>query len=337
MKAKSIVAGIIIASIIFTGFTFLSPGDDKGKGNFYSTSLHATNRGIGFIYSKEHGGLERLTGITAEDLGCYKSKCHATTCDDCHLKEANGLKLYTSDTATLYSNCKRCHGDIAKDNPDVHFSRGMKCMDCHTSKEIHGDGKSPNSYLEPGFFEVSCEKCHVTLVKNKSHTIHGNKLACNACHGSEYATCLNCHIDNRLKEKKDRQVMIQNSTFLINHNGKVTLGNMISYVYQNKTMITFAKSFGHSIKKQGRTCNECHRTKIIEAISEKTFNLTWWENDSLKNSTGVIPVLEGYDWNLVYLNYENGKWIPFIPSADPLLNYSGFCSPISQEQFDKLK
>jgi len=115
------------------------------------------------------------------------------------------------------------------------------------------------------------------------------------------------------------------------------LGNMISYVYRNKTMITFAKSFGHSIKKQGRTCNECHRTKIIEAISEKTFNLTWWENDSLKNSTGVIPVLEGYDWNLVYLNYENGKWIPFIPSADPLLNYSGFCSPISQEQFDKLK
>jgi hypothetical protein len=131
--------------------------------------------------------------------------------------------------------------------------------------------------------------------------------------------------------------MIQNSAFLINHNGKVTLGNMISYVYQNKTMITFAKVFGHSIKKQGRSCPECHRTKIIQAISNGTFKLTRWEDDSLKNSTGVIPVLDGYDWDLVYLNYENGKWVPFVPSSDPLLNYSGYCSPISQEQFDKLK
>jgi hypothetical protein len=337
MKTKTIITGIILMSLIFTGFTYFSNGDNKEKTNFYSTSLHATNRGIGFIYSKEHGGLEKLTGITADDLGCYKSKCHATTCDDCHLKETNGLKLYTSDTATLYRNCKRCHGDLAQDNPDVHFSRGMKCMDCHTSKEIHGDGKPHNTYLEPGFFEVSCEKCHVTLGQSKSHTVHGNKLDCNACHGDDYINCLNCHIDNRLKENKDRQVMIKNSTFLINHSGKVTLANMISYVYQKKTMITFAKVFGHSIKKQGRACKECHQTEIIKAMSDRTFKLTWWENDSLRNATGVIPVLEGYNWDLVYLDYVNGKWMPFTPSSAPLLNYSGYCSPISREQFQKLR
>ena len=337
MKTKIFSGGIVIVFLLFTGFSLVSPGDNYDKANFYSKSLHATNRGIGFIYSKEHGGLERLTGMTAEELGCYKSKCHATTCDDCHMQEINGTKFYTSDTAVLYGNCKRCHGDLAKDNPDVHFTKGMKCMDCHTSKEIHGDGKQHDTYLEPGFFEVSCEKCHVTLSTSKSHTVHGSKLDCIACHGEDYATCLNCHIDNRLKENKDRQVIIEKSTFLINHDGKVTLGNMISYVYQKKTMITFAKLFAHSVKKQGRGCNECHHTKITQAISNNTFKLVWWENDSLKNSKGVIPVLDGFNWDLVYLDYVNGKWIPFTPLAKPLINYSGYCSPISKEQFEKLK
>ncbi len=31
--------------------------------SFYAKSLHYTNRGIEFIYSKEQGGVERLTGV----------------------------------------------------------------------------------------------------------------------------------------------------------------------------------------------------------------------------------------------------------------------------------
>ncbi len=61
-----------------------------------------------------------------------------------------------------------------------------------------------------------------------------------------------------------------------------------------------------------------------------------WENDSLKNATGIIPVLDGFDWNFVFLNYINGKWERLDNPPKPLLNYSGYAQPITSEQFAKL-
>jgi len=42
--------------------------------------------------------------------------------------------------------------------PDVHFTAGMDCIDCHTSRDIMGDGYAyENMYLQT---EISCEDCH---------------------------------------------------------------------------------------------------------------------------------------------------------------------------------
>jgi hypothetical protein len=42
--------------------------------------------------------------------------------------------------------------------PDVHFSAGMECIDCHTSRDVMGDGFSyGNMYLQT---EIACEDCH---------------------------------------------------------------------------------------------------------------------------------------------------------------------------------
>jgi hypothetical protein len=56
----------------------------------------------------------------------------------------------------------------------------------------------------------------------------------------------------------------------------------------------------------------------------------------VKNVQGVIPVLEGMDWNFVYLNYENDRWVPIENPAKPLINFSGYCQPLTAEQFRKL-
>lgn len=41
---------------------------------------------------------------------------------------------------------------------DVHFAAGMDCIDCHTSRDVMGDGYSyRNMYLQT---EISCEDCH---------------------------------------------------------------------------------------------------------------------------------------------------------------------------------
>lgn len=42
--------------------------------------------------------------------------------------------------------------------PDIHFAKGMDCIDCHTSREVMGDGYAyENMYLQT---EVACEDCH---------------------------------------------------------------------------------------------------------------------------------------------------------------------------------
>jgi len=308
-----------------------SPTDD----NFYAKSLHYTNRGIEFIYSKEQGGLERLTGLTASQAGCLKGKCHARTCDTCHLKEVDGRATYSLDPAVAQAACEKCHG--VPEGPDVHRQKGMKCMACHSTREVHGDGIAYDTYMQPGVLDTRCEKCHQELKRTVSHTVHKGKLDCSTCHVAELVTCLNCHVETRVKEAKDVQIELKGMLFLVNHDGRVTLANFLSYVYRNRAMITLAPTFSHSITREGRQCRDCHGTKIVRDLASNTFVPVRWENGKAINVEGVIPVLEGMKWNVPYLNYENGKWVPIANPGEPLLNYSAFCTPLTRAQFAKLE
>jgi hypothetical protein len=337
---KRSLSHILLAiSILFLGIhgTLISQEQKPlPEENFYTKSLHYTNKGIEYTYSKEQGGLERLTGLSAEQAGCTQSKCHVRSCDACHVKESEGAVAYSKDAARSPKICHQCHGEMEKDNPDVHFAKGMKCMDCHSAREIHGDGVAHNTYMEPGVMDTRCEKCHSSITHSVSHTVHKGKLDCSVCHSLSYETCLNCHVETRLKGGKETRISLKHMIFLINHDGKVKLANMLSYVYQNKTMITFAPTFSHSIKKEGRKCNECHNSKIVQDMKKRDFRLVRWENGKLTNVEGIIPVLAGMNWNLVYFDRKDSTWVPLDHPAEPLLNYSGYSSPITQEQFDKL-
>ncbi|MDJ0881109.1 MAG: hypothetical protein QNJ56_05615 [Gammaproteobacteria bacterium] len=58
---------------------------------------------------------------------------------------------------------------------DVHYERGMTCIDCHTLKDHHGDG-----YLyekKEDAVEIRCETCHGTIDKEPDLvTAHGNEI-----------------------------------------------------------------------------------------------------------------------------------------------------------------
>jgi hypothetical protein len=41
-------------------------------------------------------------------------------------------------------------------------------------------------------------------------------------------------------------------------------------------------------------------------------------------------------WDFVYLNYNEGTWTPFSPDGPPLMNFAGFCEPLSRAQFEKM-
>jgi hypothetical protein len=303
--------------------------------SFFEKSLHYTNRGIEFIYSKENGGLERLTGLSASAVGCLKAKCHVQTCDTCHFKEVNGEATYSLDPAVAQAACEKCHG--VPEGADVHRANGMKCMSCHSTREVHGDGVAYDTYMQPGVLDTRCEKCHSNIKKSVSHTVHKGRLDCSTCHVAELVTCLNCHVETRVKEGKDVQVELKGMLFLVNHESKVTLANFLTCVYKNRAMITLAPTFSHSITREGRRCQDCHGTQIVRAVVSNSLVPAWWENGQVKNLRGVIPVLEKMTWNLPYLNYEDGKWFPIANPVEPLLNYSGFCTPLTRAQLAALE
>jgi hypothetical protein len=303
--------------------------------NFFAKSLHFTNRGIEFVYSKGQGGVERLTGVPFKDTGCSEERCHVRTCDVCHKKEVDGKASYTVDPEVAQKACDGCHG-AEPGIPDVHRAKGMKCMSCHSVREVHGDGVAHDSYMQPGVLETHCEKCHAEIGKSVSHAVHKARLDCAACHTDRFENCLNCHLDTRLAGKKGGQISLAGMLFLVNRSGRVTTANFLTYVYRGKTMITFAPSFSHSITKQGRRCADCHGSQIVRDIAGGTFVPVRWENGRASNVKGVIPVIDGMTWNVPFLDYSDGKWTPLPNPAPPLLNYSGSCSPLSKEQLAKL-
>jgi len=325
---------ILLASgspAVLPGQSVQMPAED----NFYSRRLHYTNRGIEFLYSKEQGGLERITGLSAAELGCLQSKCHVRSCDACHRQEAGGKVSYTTAQAKSEQACQRCH-PVAKDDPDAHFRRGMTCLNCHSKREIHGDGILYDTYMQPGALDTRCEQCHPEPPASPSHTAHRGRLECQACHTLEALTCFNCHIGERQRTGKDVQIEKKGLLFLVNRGGKVTTGNFLSYVAGRKTMITLAPYFFHSVTKKGRACPDCHASANLAQVRAGTLELARWQDGDLAVAQGVIPVIEGMQWNLPFLERRDGRWVPLADAEAPLVQYSGFCSPLTAAQAVKL-
>lgn len=327
--------GCLLLALSVTGLAAAQEQPQTLEENFYNKSLHYTNRGIEYHYAREQGGVEELTGQPIGAFNCLQAKCHVRTCDTCHKREAGGKASYSVDPALAQAACLNCH-EPDKEVPDVHAAKGMKCMDCHSVREIHGDGVAYDTYMQPGALDTRCEKCHASAKASRSHSVHKGKVDCAACHVRNVTTCVNCHLEARLVEKKQVTVQLKNLFFLVNHDGRVKLANLLTYVSRGKTMITIAPNFPHSVSKEGRTCGECHGSAIVRSIAAGTFAPFRWEDGTLKNAPGVVPVVADMKWNLVWLDRVDGKWVPLPDAPAPLVRFHGFCSPLTAEQFRAL-
>lgn len=312
------------------------------KNCFFLSGLHYTAGGMSYWYDKKNGGFEKITGIPYDDLTC--KNCHTACCNDCHRVDKEGKVFYSVENAKNQKLCLNCHSrqmtmlfkiDEPRGELDVHFAQGMECMDCHTAREMHGDGETYPSMLHSGAMDVKCENCHEDIPVNISHRIHRKDLDCSACHTRRVITCYNCHFETLIKEKKKVSIPTTDWVFLINRDGKVTSGNFQSLVYKGKTFVAFAPFFSHSIMKEGRKCSECHGTETIKKMSEDKLQLTWFENGELKSVKGVIPIVEN-KLSFIFLDHKNGKWVPIENASAPEIQFTPYGTPITQEQFKKL-
>ncbi len=166
------------------------------------------------------------------------SKVHTANCVRCHNRSGrigiSYMGIFESEGyGTPYEkgglNSRQLPGarfylEIAD---DIHHSKGMECIDCHTRNEIMGDGTSYAHYEEQ--LEISCEMCHspnpgktrknellTNVVKeNGSWLLTGKvdekkrplkepkkgvcdfsahkRVTCEACHSTWVAQCYGCH------------------------------------------------------------------------------------------------------------------------------------------------
>ncbi len=341
---RRVVLFFLLSIVVVSIFTITVHSQEIKKDEcLFLSGLHYTAHGMSYWYDKAQGGLETVTGIKYNELNCQN--CHVSSCDKCHKKTTDQTSFYSRDETKDMAKCLSCHAregivrkiDKEDNTPDVHFASGMNCMDCHTAREMHGDGKEYVSMKDPGAMDVNCEKCHDSVTKSVSHTIHGNKMDCKACHVRQVVSCTNCHFETMLKEKKRVSQPIAHWKFLMNYNGKVTSANMQTFVMpDNKTFLIFAPQFSHSIKKDGDKCEDCHAIDNVKDILKNKIDLTWLKDGKINQKKGIIPVADGVTYSTIYQDYQNGNWTPISNPAQPKIQYVGYGTPLTKEQLAKL-
>ncbi|MBI5304584.1 MAG: hypothetical protein HY868_20790 [Chloroflexi bacterium] len=168
--------------------------------------------------------------------------CHAT-CTSCHMKQPDKFNRLVSQTESHGFTkqpasyvCKVCHGQTSETylgdpanpqhKPSMMATAGIECTDCHSEKEIHGDGKRPNFIADTR--KPSCEGCHLqpNAVKfagvssvppqfdprEYAHQAHGDDVDCIACHTQWYTNCWDCHRGDAQKQDNKLYLAVNPTT-----------------------------------------------------------------------------------------------------------------------------
>ncbi len=248
----------------------------------FNKSLHHTNLGMKDSFNE---GTGKAFGIDMP-AGCMK--CHigerkATSCTTCHENYATYPKGHGKKVSM--DKCVHCHYKRSGANytgylaglkkkgphPDIHYEKGLECMDCHTVSEIHGDGEVYHSQFIA--VKVKCEDCHMNpkkVVKGMwvtqyvpdeiAHELHRKKLDCTACHLGWYQSCKNCHFDTKKAEsgKPTKDVLLAKG-----RKGKIKPFYCQTVLLDDKTHTSCGEYMPHTITDKPKNCISCHRDKEV--------------------------------------------------------------------------
>lgn len=254
----------------------------------YKDALHFTTAGL------RHGVSGRFS---AKELKIFDEKvfqqscrsCHAS-CGDCHVMSPSIAGVSTGllkghqfvardDTKT----CATCHGgrvypEFTGDfggSADIHYQKGMTCLDCHKKVELHGTGVVYTSKTDVKE-KPACANCHKpgsekTEKAKTSHVQHKDKVSCYACHsGGVYTQCTDCHLGKGATPKpgfflglnpKDKKTV---TTLRITPTVRDTFASAGIAMEKYDSVPNYWGTPTHNIKKRTertRSCEVCHVEK----------------------------------------------------------------------------
>jgi hypothetical protein len=121
-------------------------------------------------------------------------------------------------------------------SPDVHFAAGMECIDCHTSRDVMGDGFSyRNMYQQT---EISCQDCHGSADRVPTYREISREN------------------DEALRESRGYKQPMSSGMRMI----QTAKGRSYSNVYYQ----------GGAVWLQGKRSGKLHRSKVITGTPEHT-------------------------------------------------------------------
>lgn len=257
------------------------------------------------------------------DNHCYG--CHAS-CGECHVSRPNSAKggfisgHNFNKTPDQTNQCTACHGSRVGNeftgttgSGDAHYTKhDMDCMACHSTRDLHGDGKSDHRdrYDVEGL--SSCQDCHELDDKIEQHAIHGEKLSCYVCHAQPYANCYGCHVgldDKGLAFYKNPD---EEELFRIGRNPAPSPKRpeewilvrrvpsvQTSFEFYGKDLLSnfdqlnnWKYASPHNIQRkttQNRECNNCHGNEELFLTEDKVKPEMRKANKGVIVSKGMIP------------------------------------------------
>jgi len=255
----------------------------------FATSLHYNAYGMQGEYERGaagHYGMDM--DVIYETAKC--ANCHVTTCTKCHQGYESKMGHGDECIEITIDTCDPCHltkqtanfiGDMPKHksqgpHADIHYEKGLTCMDCHSSEEMHGDG---NIYAhQQQAVTTACEDCHKSpgkvvremdvtqyTTEISAHAIHDATLDCTACHVGWMTTCVNCHLDLLESEgiKKTDGIVIDEFYLAKASDGLIKPFLKMTTSYGEETHTGYGEWFSHTITDEPKDCAFCHENREV--------------------------------------------------------------------------
>lgn len=282
----------------------------------YQKSLHYTSAG------QRHGVLGRFSEAEVKvfDEKVFERSCRAchASCGDCHVKSpaVGGLSIGLIEGHKYVKRnegktCAFCHGGRVypeytgeySGSVDVHYQKGMMCVECHRKEELHGDGQAYRSKNQVKQ-RPKCTNCHKSggeakLTARISHEKHQGKASCQSCHSSgSYRQCYDCHpTGSKAKAEiyigRNPRTMKELTTLRLIPTVRDTFAEAGISMEKFDTLPNYWDSAVHNIKKRTdrtRNCDNCHVERKDFLTKERLIPNGSRANESLIYNLGPIPI-----------------------------------------------